>query len=278
MFTDIENFESLKNRIISTSRESWRVLKYLENDSDAQIYVVKRKNDKREYVLKLEPKTSGPLFCEFNFLIRLLKNEFFLPLIDFGVQLSVNNIPQRGIILPKKKYCLQVDLVLQTGFFITYENKKSFYKKIIKSIEYLNSIGYVNGDIKPKNIVFDDINNPYIIDFGLVENYVRSNYVSLEVNENGTIEYMSPDAHDGIISQRTDLISFGFILYMIFEEKELPWLGSSTKETIKMKKLFMENKGNAFYTNQFLINYFTLVNSRKVNERPWFNELLCLLK
>lgn len=272
----VDNFGDLLGKTVYTNSQAWEIISYLKNDSDANIFIVKKENDKQEYILKLEPRTSGQLFCEFHFLLKLKKNELFLPLIDFGVQLTVGDEYQRSIVIPKKKYCLQNDFVFQDHLFDNKSNIKSFYKKIIKSIEHLNSNGWVNGDIKPKNIVFDKISDPYIIDFGLVDRLSESNYIKNKKKMNGTLEYMSNDAHEGIISQRTDLVSFGFILYKILEKKELPWEKVSMKNAISMKRSFLENENEAFYTNPILIKYFTLVNSRKIDERPKFKELINL--
>ena len=132
----------------------------------------------------------------------------------------------------------------------------------------------MNGDIKPKNIVFDDIKNPYIIDFGLVANFEKAKYERKKEYQNGTLVYMSIDSHLGIVSQRSDLESFGYILYQILEKKELPWDGiNGYKTVLYMKKKFIENISFEFYKNPFLIKYFSIINSKNYDETPLFKEL-----
>lgn len=274
MTLQVPGFSQLVGKTFTGLYHTWTIGSYLENDSGAFVFDVKKENDEEDYFLKLEPHSWGTLFTEFHFLVRSKDNKFLLPLIDFGTRISIDGTAMRAIIIPKKKFCFQARFLIRIEFFKTFDNIKSFYTKIIKSIESINAMGYVNGDIKPKNIVFNEIDDPYIVDFGLVKNFLNSNYVKKKTNQNGTPQYMSLDAHKGIVSQRSDLISFGFVLFEILEKKRLYWEKKTGSDLIYWKELFIKNEDERFYKDPYLIKYFTIVNSRDVNERPLFEELL----
>lgn len=270
------SFRNIVGQTLSALKYQWKIISYIENDSCANVYVVRKDNDNEDYLLKLEPYESGQLFTEFHFLNRLnrFENNYFLKLIDFGIKIIIDGVRQRNIVLLKKRFCFQEGFKLKLIFFTSPCDIKNFYIKIINSIVFLNSIKYVNGDIKPKNIVFDDIQNPYIIDFGLVANFERSNYIKKKEYQNGTLVYMSRDAHLGIISQRTDVESFGFVLYQILEKKKLPWNDITThKKVFNMKNKFIKNISFEFYKNPYLIKYFSIIDSKKCNETPLFEDL-----
>ena len=68
-------------------------------------------------------------------------------------------------------------------------------------LEYIHGKGYVHADIKGTNILLDtkDESKVYLIDFGLAERYTTGKVFKKNSKKchNGTIEYLSRDAHMG---------------------------------------------------------------------------------
>ncbi len=76
-------------------------------------------------------------------------------------------------------------------------------RQILYSLEYIHSKGYANADIKGTNLMLNDEEKLYLIDYGLAHRYSRDGkhqiYVqNADAKHNGTIEYTSRDAHYGV--------------------------------------------------------------------------------
>ena len=102
---NFSSFKDIKGKTLYSLRYKWKVISYLNNDSFAHVYIIRKEDDVEDYFLKLEPSNSGPLFCEFHFLNKLKhkENNYFLKLIDFGLKININGVKQRSIVLQKKK-------------------------------------------------------------------------------------------------------------------------------------------------------------------------------
>ena len=83
-------------------------------------------------------------------------------------------------------------------------------------IDYLHFKGIIQGDIKPENIIYDELNNKiYLIDFGsatLAENYKNFTCTS------GSFGYMAPELllnNSNNPTYKSDIWSVGIVFYII---------------------------------------------------------------
>ncbi len=84
---------------------------------------------------------------------------------------------------------------------------------ICEGLGKAHQAGIIHRDIKPSNIVIDADGRPRLLDFGLAA-IQGSEKLTMAGSTLGTIGYMSPDQIEGMdIDQRSDLFSFGVILY-----------------------------------------------------------------
>lgn len=89
-------------------------------------------------------------------------------------------------------------------------------------MEYIHKCTYVHADIKGANILLgfgkSEQNQAYLVDFGLASHYTTKDYKpDPKKMHNGTIEYTSRDAHNGVPTMRGDLEILGYNL--------IQWMG-----------------------------------------------------
>jgi Tol biopolymer transport system component/serine/threonine protein kinase len=116
--------------------------------------------------------------------------------------------------------------------------------EISRALEEAHSKGITHRDIKPSNIMLTPDGAVKVLDFGLA----RLETPSTRVNETpglsptqvmtspgvviGTVDYMSPEQAQGHeVDQRSDIFSFGIVLYQMATGR-LPFIGSSVMEKI----------------------------------------------
>jgi serine/threonine protein kinase len=118
-------------------------------------------------------------------------------------------------------------------------------EKIASGLAAAHKIGIVHRDIKTDNIKIDEHGDPKILDFGLAKPVVSAvssddqastQTVSKELTQEGkiigTVTYMSPEqARGGTVDGRSDIFSFGIMLYKMFSG-EFPFDGRDRVSTL----------------------------------------------
>ena len=95
---------------------------------------------------------------------------------------------------------------------LTFERKIDLAIQICRALEYAHARGVVHRDIKPENIRILSSGRVKILDFGIAR--VESETRTMTNTSIGTPRYMSPEQVRGKeVDQRTDIFSFGVLLY-----------------------------------------------------------------
>ncbi|WP_372368318.1 protein kinase [Candidatus Uabimicrobium sp. HlEnr_7] len=95
-------------------------------------------------------------------------------------------------------------------------------EKIADAIHHAHSKGIIHRDLKPANIMFDDKNEPIVMDFGLAKTSQASKKLSRTGMIMGTLQYMPPEQAGGRtrdIDVRSDVYGLGAIFYEILTGK-----------------------------------------------------------
>ena len=182
-------------------------------------------------MVKIEPHENGPLFVEMHFYIEAGKPEQLaeykktrkgkeaphIPLLrGHGSYLHKGNDKYRFLVIDRLGRDL--DKIFQNGASpLSLAQVASIAVQALDSLEYIHSAGYTYNDIKAANLLFGtepDTRDVYLVDFGLCVKYMKSGghkeyRADPRKAHDGTIEYLSRDAHIGCTSRRRlEIFSF----------------------------------------------------------------------
>jgi len=253
----------------NNTKDVWTVGKSIGVGGFGEIYLCcvgeNKCNDNATLAMKIEPHENGPLFVEMNFYLRTAKAEmveefrkkrglksFGMPVLRGSGNHTFKGSKYRFLVMDR--YSKDLDKFFQGGKQV-FSNQNSFTLaiKILDTLEYIHSKGYVHNDIKAQNLMLGygsgKENDVYLVDFGLVSKYFRGDdqkHVEYKPDprfaHDGTIEYLSRDAHNGIKGRRSDLEILGYNL-VHWLSGNLPWMDSiGNPKTVQAKKeKFMSN-------------------------------------
>ncbi|MBN2271461.1 MAG: protein kinase, partial [Sedimentisphaerales bacterium] len=110
-----------------------------------------------------------------------------------------------------------------------YREAASLVATIAEALHYAHSREITHRDIKPENILIDDVDQPYVADFGLA---IRDEDLGKGSGYAGTPLYWSPEQARGEghrVDGRSDIFSLGNVFYELLTGKR-PFRGSSASE------------------------------------------------
>lgn len=198
-------------------------------------------------------------------------------------------------------------LVLQKlGKSLKYYNKKYHFDletvsniavQILYRLENLHSLGWLHQDIKPENILVDNVRGKklFLVDFGTSGRWARidsdDNFLEHVIFERtnrivGTARYSSINNHKGYTqSRRDDLESFGYVLLYLILGK-LPWQGINGSSIRTKWNSILQRKCNTDITalchsedlDICFSQYFQYINKLEFGEKPDYKFLRKLFR
>lgn len=211
------------------AKRQWKVGPSIGSGGFGEIYCAcevgsgVKKPDDYPYVVKIEPHGNGPLFVEMHFYMRNAKQEDIekfrkghglkhlgMPHFVGNGSHELKNLKHRFLVMPR----YSTDL---WGIFL--KNEKRFplhtvYRialQMIDVMEYIHDCTYVHADLKGANILLGfgktaSKQQLFLVDFGLASHYTNKDFKpDPKKMHNGTIEYTSRDAHQGVPTMRGDM-------------------------------------------------------------------------
>jgi serine/threonine protein kinase len=117
-----------------------------------------------------------------------LEHPNIVPIYDYGTQDGVNFVVMRllgggslaqrtGVGLPRMSLPEITQITIQ----------------LASALDYAHSRGVIHRDVKPTNILFDDHNVPYLVDFGIVKLLHNSTSMTNSDEIVGSLPYIAPD-------------------------------------------------------------------------------------
>ncbi len=89
-------------------------------------------------------------------------------------------------------------------------------RKVAAAINYAHERGVIHRDLKPGNVMVDELGEPHIMDFGLARGIQEESGLTRTGDVVGTPGYMSPEQAEGKaaeLDERTDVWAMGVMLY-----------------------------------------------------------------
>ncbi|TRY99063.1 hypothetical protein DNTS_002220 [Danionella cerebrum] len=223
------------------------------------------------YVIKVEPSDNGPLFSELKFYMRAAKPDLITTWMK-SRKIDYLGVPKYwGSGLHEKggeRYRFMVMDRFGTDLQKLFEGcEKKFSRKLVLQLglrlldilEYIHDHEYVHADIKASNLLLSHTNpnQVYLVDYGLAYRYSPEG-VPKEYKEDpkrchdGTIEFTSIDAHNGVApSRRGDLEIMGYCMIQWLCGR-LPWEDKLTDPVyVRDSKLRCRDKIDEFLKSCF---------------------------
>ncbi|KAH3854374.1 hypothetical protein DPMN_096915 [Dreissena polymorpha] len=207
-------------------KKNWRLGDVIGQGGFGLIYLASDQETSKvgpdaNYVVKIEPISNGPLFCEMHFYQRVAKPE----IIDKWIQsqkLKYLGIPKYIAsgqhVFKGTTYRFMVMQRFGTDLQLIFEGAgKQFSKqtvfalalRLIDALEYLHDNHYVHADVKAANCLLGYKNGKveadvvFLVDYGLAFKYAPDGDHKPYKEEpkkahDGTIEFTSRDAHKGV--------------------------------------------------------------------------------
>lgn len=236
-------------KLVDLYKNEWQLGTVIGKGGFGLIYLASKDTSKQvdiktaEFVIKIEAKSNGPLFCEMQFYQRAAKPAViqsfiaeqklrYLGVPPFIATGSFENFSREYRFLVMNRYGTDLQKILvQSGGRFSPNATFAIGLRMLDALFFLHENEYVHADIKAANILLgygsgQDIQNEvYLVDFGLAYRYtVDGKHKEYKEDprkaHDGTIEFTSIDAHKGVSpSRRGDLEILGYCM--------LQWLGST---------------------------------------------------
>lgn len=141
-------------------------------------------------------------------IISKLSHDHILPILDYGEHGSYHYL-----VMPYMKRGTLRERIAKGR--LTEEEAGSILTKVASALELMHYYGIIHRDVKPSNILLDDIDEQhvYLADFGLAKVMGEGSDLTQTGSLIGTPDYLAPELVDRPESVSSDIYALGVLLY-----------------------------------------------------------------
>jgi len=282
------------------AKKQWVLGQSVGTGGFGEIYLATESGKGEQRVVKIEPHENGPLFVEMHFYISAGKPEH---LQDFKKVRKDKDIPHLPMLRGHGSYQHKVsdtyrflvidklgqdlDKTFKNGANpLPFSTVANVSVQVLTALEYIHFRGYTHNDVKAANLLLglgNSTKDVFLVDFGLCVKYMKGGQEGSHKEyradprkaHDGTIEYLSRDAHAGCTSRRSDLEVLGYnIIHWL--TGSLPWLPltNNPAKVQTAKDQFMKDLGkNTVSLPRQVQDFMKYVVGLKFEEEPDYEKL-----
>ncbi|CAH1999481.1 unnamed protein product [Acanthoscelides obtectus] len=286
------------------SKTKWKLGPSIGHGGFGEIYSAQdysKGGSKYPFVIKIEPHENGPLFVEMHFYMRNARSSdidqfkkdhnlktFGMPIYYGSGSHEYKGVKYRFLVMEKFGADIWKKFLENNRIF----PKSTVFKiaiQILDVLEYIHIKGYVHADIKGANILLAETKETqnkqvYLVDFGLATKYTTEPVFKPNPKKahDGTIEYLSRDAHQGVVPTRRgdlEILAYNLIHWL---GGSLPWDKklSDPKIVQKSKEEFIDaisKSAKSCFGNKAppgpLIDYLNYLKTLDFNSTPDYKKI-----
>ncbi len=200
----------------------YRLIKHLKQGGMSTVYLAYHVLIRAFVAIKVVDRYSIDLnmFCREMEITKALEHEHIIPCLDagqYGRYFYLAMPYLRGGSLEDK---------LNEGL-PTLKEARIVLEQLTSALAYIHSLGILHRDIKPANILFDQDNNLFLTDFGIVS--WLGEKPGYDGHMLGTPHFVAPEIFEGQVDVRSEVYSVGILLYQMLTGY-LPFDGASDQK------------------------------------------------